>query len=208
VSAANPVNLDATFLDVVRQAVPDATLEVVASVDMPTAYVDRDHLIAVAETLKAHPDLQFAFLVDVTAVDRLPASPRYEVVYLLACLGPAFGSAPARRLRLKVPLEAGEGGDASIPTVSGIWPSANWPEREVYDLFGIHFENHPDLRRVLMPEDWTGHPLRKDYAVQIRKDTASWSPVQLTEEQFAANMRAAREHAQRAARAIRGDSDR
>ena len=192
---------DAAFLDIVRQAVPGATIDVVPSIDMPVAYVDRNHLVAVCETLRTHPDLRFELLVDVTAVDRLPASPRYEIVYLLACLGDGFG-APARRLRLNVAL-ANE--SAAVPTVSGVWPSANWAEREVFDLFGIQFEGHPDLRRVLMPDDWDGHPLRKDYPVQIRKDTASWSPLQLTEEQFTANMRAAREHATRAARSIRGE---
>ncbi|TAK12624.1 MAG: NADH-quinone oxidoreductase subunit C [Acidobacteria bacterium] len=169
---------------------------------MPAASVDRNHLVAVCDVLRTHPDLRFELLLDVTAVDRLPASPRYEIVYLLACLGAAFGSAPARRLRLTVRLDADS---ASVPTVSGVWPSANWAEREVFDLFGIQFEGHPDLRRVLMPDDWEGHPLRKDYPVQIRKDTASWSPIQLTEEQFTANMRAAREHATRAARSIRGE---
>lgn len=193
---------DAAFLDIVRAAVPGATLDVAPSIDMPSAYVDRDHLVEVCQTLRTHPDLQFSVLLDVTAVDRLPAAPRYEIVYLLVCLGEAYGTAPARRLRLKVQLTHES---AAIPTVSGVWPAANWGEREVFDLFGIAFEGHPDLRRVLMPDDWEGYPLRKDYPVQIRKDSASWSPLQLTEEQFTANMRAAREHATRAARSIRGD---
>ena len=192
---------DAAFLDIVRQSVPGATIEMVPSVDMPAACVDRDHLVAVCETLRTQPDLGFEWLADVTGVERLPAAPRFEIVYLLVCLGAGAG-APARRLRLKVAL-ADE--SAAVPTVSGVWPSANWAEREVFDLFGIQFEGHPDLRRVLMPDDWEGHPLRKDYPVQIRKDTASWSPLQLTEEQFTANMRAAREHATRAARSIRGE---
>jgi NADH-quinone oxidoreductase subunit C len=202
--SGDPSRTDAAFLDIVRAAVPGATIETLPSIDMPAASVDRDHLVDVCQTLRTHPDLQFSVLLDVTAVDRLPASPRYEVVYLLVCLGPAYGTAPARRLRLKVSLSDDS---ASVPTVSGVWPAANWGEREVFDLFGIAFEGHPDLRRVLMPEDWEGYPLRKDYAVQIRKDTASWSPMQLTEEQFAANMRAAREHATRAARAIRPEKD-
>ncbi len=198
------MSADASFLDLVRQAVPGASLETGESADMVSAYVDREHLVDVCRTLRDHPDLQFAFLADVTAVDHLPASPRYDVVYQLACLGPAFGTGPARRFRLKVRLM---NDDARVPTVSGIWLSANWAEREVFDLFGIDFIGHPDLRRVLMPDDWEGHPLRKDYPVQIRKDAASWSPMQVTQEQFAANMKAAREHATRAARAIAGQRE-
>ena len=195
------MSVDVSFLDVVRQAVPGASIDVDPAADMASIYVDRDHLIDVCRTLRDHADLQFAFLADVTAVDRLPASPRYEVVYLLACLGPAFGTGPARRLRVKVRLMTD---DARVPTVSSVWPAANWADREVFDLFGIDFAEHPDLRRLLMPDDWEGYPLRKDYPVQLRKDAASWSPMQLTEEQFTANMKAAREHAARAARAIVG----
>jgi NADH-quinone oxidoreductase subunit C len=154
---------------------------------MPTVYVDRASLVEVCRVLRGHADLQFALLVDITAVDLLPASPRFEVVYHLACVGPAFGTAPARRLRLKVRVP---GDEARLPTVSPVWPAAGWPEREVFDLFGIIFEGHADLRRVLMPEDWEGHPLRKDYPVQINKDTANLQPLQLTAEQFAANIRA------------------
>ena len=193
--------IDASFLDHVRQAVPDASIEIGDSPDVASAYVDREHLVEVCRTLRDHADLQFSFLADMTAVDRLPASPRFEVVYQLACLGPAFGTGPARRFRLKVRLM---GDDPRVPSVSDIWPAANWAEREVFDLFGIDFSGHPDLRRVLLPEDWVGHPARKDHPVQIRKDAASWSPMQLTEEQFTANMKAAREHATRAARAIAG----
>ena len=195
---------DTAFLELVRQAVPEAIVETGTSRDMPSAIVDRDHLVEVCRVLRDHPELQFSLMADMTAVDRLPAEPRFEVVYHLACLGPASGSAPARRMRLVVKLTAA---DPALSTVSGVWPAANWAEREVYDLFGITFVSHPDLRRVLMPEDWEGHPARKDYSVQIRKDAQTWAPVQLTEEQFTANMKAAREHAARAARAIAGQRE-
>jgi NADH-quinone oxidoreductase subunit C len=185
------------IIDVLRAAVPGAVLVEGPAIDMPTVYVDRDHLIEVLLTLRDHPELQFALLVDLTATDRLPAEPRFEIVYHLACLGPAYppGSvAPARRLRLKVSLA---GDDVSIPTSTPVFPSANWTEREVFDLFGIDFQNHPDMRRILTPEDWTGHPLRKDYPVQLRKTPQSWSPVQVSAEEFAENIRGQRARAQR-----------
>ena len=94
-----------------------------------------------------------------------------------------------------------------MPSITSIFPSANWPEREVFDLFGIDFQRHPDLRRILTPEDWTGHPLRKDYPVQVRKTPQSWSPIQLSAEEFAENIRGERTRAQRELRdaASKGD---
>ena len=176
--------MDAAALSTLLQtAAPGATVEPLGSIDMPTIAVDREHLLDVFAILRDHPSLQFAFLVDVTAVDMLPASPRYEVVYHLACLGPHYLTAGATqaatpsRLRVKVRLA---GDDARVPSVVSLYPTAGWPEREVFDLFGIGFDGHPDLRRILMPDDWQGHPLRKDYPVQIRKDAASCSPLQMT----------------------------
>ena len=87
-------------------------------------------------------------------------------------------------MRLKVQVDLGD----PVPTVSTIWPGAGWPEREVFDLFGIVFEGHTDLRRLMMPDDWEGHPLRKDYPVQVRKDAATFMPLQVTEEEFKASM--------------------
>jgi NADH-quinone oxidoreductase subunit C len=99
-------------------------------------------------------DRKFVRLSSVTAVDRYPAEPRFEVVYHLHSIE---GN---ERVRLKCRLG---GGQPEIDSVTSVWRSANWYEREVFDLFGIRFAGHPDLRRIMMPDDWEGHPLRKDY---------------------------------------------
>jgi NADH/F420H2 dehydrogenase subunit C len=184
-------------MDILRSAVPAASVEPGASADMPALYVDRDHILEVLTVLRDDPALQFALLSDLTAVDLAPAEPRYEVVYHLACLGAAYAvgaPAPARRLRVKVRLA---GHDVLMPSATGVFPAANWLEREVYDLFGIGFTDHPDLRRILTPEDWTGHPLRKDYPVQVRKTPQAWSPIQVSAEEFAAHVREQRERVKR-----------
>ncbi|MEO6223000.1 MAG: NADH-quinone oxidoreductase subunit C [Vicinamibacterales bacterium] len=187
------IPMDGQVLDLLRAVVPADAIEPAPAIDMPTAYVDRAHLIDVCRTLRDHPSLQFAFLVEITAADYHPADPRFEVVYHFACIGDALGrpggAVPPRRLRLKLRVP---GSDAWAPSLTPLWPAANWLEREVFDLFGIAFTGHPDLRRILTPDDWVGHPLRRDYPVQIRKDAAAWSPLQLTAEEFAANVRASR----------------
>jgi NADH-quinone oxidoreductase subunit C len=129
----------------------------------------------VSRTLRDRGDLAFAFLADITAVDFWPTEPRFELVYILV------SPANRLRLRLKVRLNAEP---AHVATVSGIWPAANWLEREVWDMFGIVFDGHPDPRRLLMPEDWDGYPLRKDYPVQIRKTPVSSEALQVTAEEF------------------------
>jgi len=101
-------------------------------------------------------DQKFVRLSTVTAVDRYPAEPRFEVVYHLHSIE------RNERVRLKCRLR---GEDPVIESVTGVWRGANWYEREVFDLFGIKFLGHPDLRRIMMPDDWEGHPLRKDYPV-------------------------------------------
>jgi len=122
-----------------------------------TLLVQRDHLRPLAEFLARDADLAFTFLSDVTGVDRFPIEPRFELNYHLL----SISRRDSLRLRVRLP-----GEDAVIESVVPIWPTANWHEREIFDLFGIRFEGHPDLRRLLMPEDWEGYPLRKDYPVE------------------------------------------
>ncbi len=163
-----------------QDAVPAAQFESAPSVDLQTTmYVSRDELPAVACALRDRPDLAFTFLADVAAVDFWPREPRFEVVYILVSI------AHRRRLRVKVRLH---GADPHVATVSGVWPAANWLEREVWDLFGIAFDGHPDPRRLLMPEDWEGYPLRKDYPVQIRMTPRASEPLQVTEDEFRASV--------------------
>jgi NADH-quinone oxidoreductase subunit C len=101
-------------------------------------------------------DQHFVRLSSVTAVDRYPAEPRFEVVYHLHSVD------RKERVRLKCQLS---GENPTIESVTAVWRGADWYEREVFDLFGIRFSNHPDLRRIMMPDDWEGHPLRKDYPI-------------------------------------------
>jgi NADH-quinone oxidoreductase subunit C len=173
--------MDATaLLALVQESVPGAQVEAVPGVDLQlTVYVSRDDLPAVARALRDRPDLRFDLLVDLIAVDFLPREPRFEIVYLLVSIE------HRARLRLKVRLG---GADAHVSSVSSIWPAANWLEREVWDLFGVVFDGHPDPRRLLMPEDWEGFPLRKDYPVQIKLAARTTEPLQVTEEQFRANV--------------------
>jgi len=103
----------------------------------------------------------FAMLSDIGGVDYLERDPRFDVVYHLLKFAAATGSAERVRVLCGVP-----GENPTVPSVCDMWPSANWAEREVYDLFGVTFSGHPDLRRIQMPDDWTGHPLRKDYPLR------------------------------------------
>lgn len=109
-------------------------------------------LLEVLQAVREHLDLDS--LVDVTCWDRLPAVPRFEVVYLLGKAG------TAERLAVRVQVA---GDQPKLASAVGVYPGAAWPEREVYDMFGVVFEGHPDPRRILMPDDWEGHPLRRDY---------------------------------------------
>jgi NADH-quinone oxidoreductase subunit C len=120
-----------------------------------TVTVNKQDIVAICRFLKE--SLQYNLLTDVTAVDYLGREPRFMAVYNL------YSIPNKDRLRVKAPIAES---DCTIDTVSTLWNSANWLEREAFDLFGIIFTNHPDLRRILMTDDWVGHPLRKDYPLQ------------------------------------------
>ena len=173
--------MDGTALIVALQEdLPGVEIEVARTSDaQATIYVSREALPGVACALRERTRLAFDFLAELTAVDYWPREPRFEVVYVVVSI------AHRSRLRVKVRLH---GDAASLATVTGIWPAANWLEREVWDLFGIAFDGHPDPRRLLMPEDWEGYPLRKDYPVQIKFAPKTTEPLQVSEEQFRANL--------------------
>ena len=172
----------AAIIDTLTPLVPGGAFEVGKSVDFPTIYVPADRLVATCQALRDTPSLGFNVLIEITAADYLPREPRFEVVYHLL-------SIPNRvRLRLKVRVAGNAAADGLVPTIQGVWPAAGWAEREVWDMFGIVFNGHGDLRRLLMPEDWEGHPARKDYPVQIRKAAQTYEPMEVTQEEFAANL--------------------
>ena len=128
-----------------------------------TAVVKREALLDVIRFLKNDPETDFNVLMDLSAVDRLTLGepgPRFEVVYHL------YSLSKNHRLRIKVPVDEK---DPTVPTLCGVWPAANWYEREVWDMFGIRFPGHLHLKRILMYEEFAGHPLRKDYPVNQRQ---------------------------------------
>ncbi len=136
-----------------RAAMPDAIEEVSSFRDQVSVRVVKDRIVEVCFFLRDTPELEFDFLTDVTAVDWPHRPKRFDVVYHL------YSMTRNHRLRLKASVGEGE----TIPSVTPVWKGANWLERETYDMFGIVFAGHPDLRRILLPEDWQGYPLRKDY---------------------------------------------
>ena len=171
-----------TLISQLQTAVPGATITALSAKDddvTPTIGVDAASILDLCLALRDTAGLEFVAFSDITGADFFPRrEPRFDVVY-------HFVSPHRRdRVRVKVQLAGGE----PIRSITPVWPGAGWPEREVYDLFGIVFDGHEDLRRLMMPDDWEGHPLRKDYPVQVRKDAATFMPLQVTEEEFRANM--------------------
>jgi NADH-quinone oxidoreductase subunit C len=143
---------DASLL---RSAFPSSIEEIVEALGEVTLVARREGLIELLSYLKHDPRFHFHYLSDLSGLDLGEfATPRFAVNYHL------FSLPLNHRLRVKLYLDED---DAHAPTASGIWPTANWHEREVFDMFGIVFDGHPDLRRILMPADYEGHPLRKDF---------------------------------------------
>jgi NADH-quinone oxidoreductase subunit C len=153
------------ILDAVRARFGTAVVDTHEHGGDATVVLDRATLPSALRYCRDEPTLAFEVLMDLTAVDYLKYpdredGPRFEVVYHL------YSLEHNHRLRVKVRVDED---DASVPTAVGLWPIANWMEREVWDMFGIRFDGHPDLRRLLMYEEFVGHPLRKDYPITRRQ---------------------------------------
>jgi NADH-quinone oxidoreductase subunit C len=143
---------------------PKAVAEVIRFRGETTVVVPRELLRGAAERCRQDAALQFNLLSDATCVDRFPIEPRFEMNYHLVSMR------RRDRIRLRVRVS---GSDPVVDSLIPVWPGANWLEREVFDLFGIRFTGHTDLRRILLPEDWEGHPLRRDYPVEGFRDVPS-----------------------------------
>jgi len=139
-----------------KEKFPDSILEVTIFRGEVTVTVSKGEIFVICQFLHSDPSLQYHLLTDLCGLDFFPQTPRFGVVYLLYSL--------KNNQRLRVKTRVGE--MESIPSVESIWKVANWYEREAYDLFGITFENHPDLRRIMLWDGYEGHPLRKDFPVE------------------------------------------
>jgi NADH-quinone oxidoreductase subunit C len=155
------------FITRLQAAVPGAVEHVSFYVGDWTVIVPVSMLVEAGRYLRDTPGVAFDFCSDVTASDWPSRPKRFDVIYCL------YSTRHHTRVRLKV--RAGE--HDPVPSVSGVWPAANWLEREVYDLFGVNFTGHPDRRRILMPDDWQGFPQRKDYPLEGPGELLMESPL-------------------------------
>lgn len=124
--------------------------------DVPIVYVSKKALIDLVRFIKEEAGFEYGFLADITATDEYPAENRFEIIYNL------FSHTKFWRIRIKVATRENE----EVPSLVSIWPGADWAEREVYDMFGVRFTDHPNMSRILMDNRWEGHPLRKDYPIK------------------------------------------
>jgi NADH-quinone oxidoreductase subunit C len=155
------------FIASLQAALPATVTHVSYWVGDWTVIVAAGPLLDVMQHLRTAPDAAFDLCSDVTATDWPPRAERFDVIYCL------YSTRHRHRVRVKVKV----GENQPIPSVTGIWPAANWLEREVYDMFGVNFTGHPDRRRILMPEDWQGFPQRKDYPLEGPGELLMENPI-------------------------------
>jgi NADH/F420H2 dehydrogenase subunit C len=173
-----PAGIDVpAFIITLQSALPDTVERVSWWVGDWSLVVGASRLLEVAAHLRGTPGAEFDACSDVTATDWPPRHPRFDLIYCL------YSTRLQHRVRLKIRVADGD----LAPSVSGVWPGTSWLEREVFDLFGIGFAGHPDLRRILMPDDWQGHPQRKDYPLEgpgemLMENPMDWLRVRRAEE--------------------------
>ena len=158
-----------TFITALQAGVPGGVTQLSLYLGDWTVIVPASHVLQVSQYLRDNADCAFDYLSDLTATDWPPrkAEGRFDVLYML------YSTRHRHRVRVKVKV----GEDQPLASVSGIWPAANWFEREVFDMFGVNFTGHPDRRRILMPEDWQGYPQRKDYPLEGPGELLMENPI-------------------------------
>ncbi len=164
------VKTDSAVLAEIQKKFPGDILSMHSQHGDDTAIVKRENVFSILKFLRDDPGLAFNFMMDITAVDYPEKDPRFEVVYHL------YSLSKNRRLRIKAPVPLK---DPVIASCVSLWIGANWFERECFDLYGIRFDGHPDLRRILMYEGFEGHPLRKDFPVKNRQPLVDMLEPQL-----------------------------
>ncbi len=156
------------FLTALEAALPDRIRQIAYWVGDWTVIITPEALLEVAAFLRDSDEGSFDYCSDLTATDWPPRERRFDVLYCL------YSTRRRQRVRVKVQAADGE----SVPSVTGLWPAANWLEREVWDMFGVNITGHPDLRRILMPQEWQGHPQRKDYPLEGPGELLLESPME------------------------------
>jgi len=154
-------------LEKIEAAFPEVVLGTREALGQEWIDVRPEAIVRAVTLLRDDPELTFTMLSDLFGVDYPDREQRFEILYNLYSL--------SRNRRLFLRVQVGEG--ESVPTISSVFPNADWCEREVFDLFGVPFENHPDLRRILCPDDWDGHPLRKDYPLIGKRNILLYDDV-------------------------------
>ncbi len=165
--ATEPEEWVSPLREAIEKRFPSALSDPLIFRGQPSITLSKESVLEVCRFLRDDPEIAYTYPADVTAADYPNRDKRFEVVYHI------YSFVRNHRLRIKVLVGDGD----SVPSLTGIWAGANWMEREVFDMFGIVFDNHPGLKRILLPEDWVGHPLRKDY--DILKQDKAWVQANL-----------------------------